>query len=167
MSDSAESKRLWRRALIVAGVGLLVLVPLVWLALRMSNDAHQRRVMASNEATALSALASIQAAEQIYLETNGQYATFSQLVEAGVFQAPLTGDSLVSGGYAYTLKVRPKTDTATPFYSVNADPQRGGGARDATGRRHFYIDSEVTGIRYNEERPATASDKPRPSMQDY
>ena len=166
MSDSSESKRLWRTGGIVAGVGLLVLVPLVWLAVRMSNDAYQRKVMAANESTALTALASIQAAEQLYLETNGQYATFPQLVEAGVFQAPLTGDALVSGGYIFTLKVRPKTDAASSFYSVNADPQRSGG-RDATGRRHFYIDSEVTGIRYNEERPATAADKPRPSMQEY
>jgi len=166
MSDRSESKRLWRTALIVAVVGVIVFVPLVWLYFRMKSDRDQQRIMAANESTALSSLASIQAAEQLYLETNGQYATFPQLVEAGVFQAPLAGDSLVSGGYAYTLKVRPKTDAASSFYSVNADPQRSGG-RDATGRRHFYIDSEVTGIRYNEARPAMASDKPRPSMQEY
>jgi Tfp pilus assembly protein PilE len=166
MSDSSESKRLLRTALIVAVVGAIVFVSLAWLYFRMKNDAHQRKVMAANESTALSALASIQAAEQLYLETNGQYATFPQLVEAGVFQAPLTGDALVSGGYIFALKVRPRTDAASSFYSVNADPQRSGG-RDATGRRHFYIDSEVTGIRFNEERPATASDKPRPSMQEY
>lgn len=166
MSNNSESKRLLRTALIAAGVGVIVLVPLVWLAVRMYDDAHQRKVMAANEATALTSLASIQAAEQLYLETNGQYATFPQLVEAGVFQAPLSGDSLVSSGYVYTIKVRPKTDATAAFYSVNADPQRSG-ARDATGTRHFYIDSEVTGIRFNEERPATASDKPRPSMQEY
>ena len=166
MSDSSESKRLWRTALIVAGVGVLVLVPLAWLALRMYDDMIQRRVMAANESAALANLDNIQAAEQLYFEANGQYGTFRQLIDSGIFQAEVSGDPPVASGYVFTVKVQPGTDTQPAAYSVNADPVRAGG-RDATGRRHFFISSEVTGIRYNETRPATKDDKPRPTMREY
>jgi len=166
VGDKSESKRLWRTALIVACVGVVVIVGLWILFVRMRDDAYRRRVIAANEATAISSLKNIQAAEQLYLESYGEYATFPQLVEAGVFQAPLSGDKLVSEGYAYTIKVTPKTDTAASTYSVNADPVRANGS-DATGRQHFFISSEVTGVRFNEERAATAADKPRPTVQEY
>jgi hypothetical protein len=166
MSDSSESKRLWRTALIVAGVGLLVLVPLSWLALRMYDDMVQRRVIAANESAALTSLEAIQAAEQLYYESKGQYATFQQLLDAGVFAATLDGDPPVAHGYAFTLKVQPKTGAQAATYSVNADPVRDTG-RDATGRRHFFISSDVTGVRFNESRPATKDDKPRPTMREY
>ena len=166
MSEQTESRRLWRTALVVAAAGVVVLVPLAWLAYRMYNDTLQQRVMSANEASALAALENIQAQEQFFLETKGEYATFRQLAEAGAIQAPLSGDALVSDGYRFTLKVTPKNGAQGPTYSVNADPVRGGG-RDATGRRHFFISSEVTGVRYNEERPATAADRPRQTVQEY
>jgi Tfp pilus assembly protein PilE len=166
MSEQSESRRLWRTALVVAAAGVVVLVPLAWLAYRMYNDTLQQRVMSANEASALATLENIQAQEQFFLETKGEYATFRQLAEAGVIQAPLSGDALVSDGYRFTLHVTPKNGAGGPTYSVNADPVRAGG-RDATGRRHFFISSEVTGVRYNEERPATAADKPRQTVQEY
>jgi hypothetical protein len=166
MADSTESKRLWRTALIVAGVGLLVLVPLGWLALRMWDDTVQRRVVAANESAALGTLEAIQAAEQLYYEANGGYGTFAQLAEAGILQSDLKGDAPVGHGYAFTLKLTPKTDAQPAAYAVNADPVRAG-TRDATGRRHFYIGSDVTGVRFNESRPATKDDKLRPTMKDY
>jgi hypothetical protein len=166
MTDSSESKRLWRTALVVAGVGLLVLVPLGWLALRMFDDTIQRRVVAANESSALTNLDNIQAAEQLYFETYGQYGTFQQLIDAGIFRAEVSGDPPVARGYVYTVKVQPRTDAQPAAYSVNADPVRAGG-RDATGRRHFFISSDVTGVRFNETRPATKDDKLRPRMQEY
>lgn len=157
---------MWRTALIVVGLGVVVLVPLVWLAVRMYNDTLQQRVIAANEASALAALENIQAAEQLYLESHGEYATFRQLIEAGVFQTNQNGDALVNDGYRFTLRLTPKSDAGGPTYSVNADPVRADG-RDATGRRHFFISSEVTGVRYNEERPATAADKPRQTANQF
>ena len=160
MSDDFESRRLWRTALVVVAVGVVVLVPLAWLAVRMYDDSIQRRVISADEASALAALENLQAQEQSFLETEGRYATFRQFAEAGIISVPLDDDALVSDGYRFTLKVTPKTDAQGPTYSVNADPVRAGG-RDATGRRHFFISSEITGVRYNEGRPATAADKPR------
>ncbi|MCA1635484.1 MAG: hypothetical protein LC802_17780 [Acidobacteria bacterium] len=166
MSVSAETKKLWRTIGIFAVVGILVLIPLMWLALRLRDDAYRRRVIAANEAETLSALEGIAAAQQLYLQNYSQYGTFKQLIEAGVFRAPLEGDSLVADGYSFKLKVTPKADGQTPSFSVNADPLASG-ERDATGSRHFYLDSNIVGIRVNEERPASAGDPPRQTVSDY
>jgi hypothetical protein len=165
MAESSESKRLWRTALIVAGVGLLVLVPLAWLAVRMYNDTIQRRVIALDEADALYTLELLSAAEHVHLQAYGEYGTIKQLTDSGILQTTFGGDPPAREGYAYAVRLTPKSEGRAPTYSINADPLRAAG-RDATGRRHFYIGSEVIGVRVNEERPATASDKPRQSTQE-
>jgi hypothetical protein len=166
MAEVSESKRLWRTALIVAGVGLLVLVPLGWLALRMWDDTIQRRVIAANESAALTNLENIQAAEQLYFEAHGEYGTFRQLIDSGIFQAEVSGDPPTASGYVFNVRVQPKTEAQPAAYSVNVDPVRAEG-RDATGRRHFFAGSEVIGVRFNESRPATKDDRPRPKMSEY
>ena len=166
MAEVSESKRLWRTALIVAGVGLLVLVPLGWLALRMWDDTIRRRVVAANESAALTNLEKIQVAEQYYFDANGQYGTYQQLIDSGILQSEASGDPPTASGYVFNVRVQPKTDAQPAAYSVNADPVRAEG-RDATGRRHFFASSEVIGVRFNESRPATKDDKPRPKMSEY
>ena len=166
MAEVSESKRLWHTALIVAGVGVIVLVPLGWLALRMWDDTIQRRVIAANESSALTNLEQIQAAEDLYFRANGEYGTLRQLIDSGIFASTVSGDPPVASGYVYTVRVQPRAGTQAPSYSVNADPVRAEG-RDATGRRHFFASSEVIGIRFNESRPATKDDKPRPKMSEY
>ncbi|HVF42039.1 MAG TPA: hypothetical protein VM936_03455 [Pyrinomonadaceae bacterium] len=163
MADSSDSKRLWRRALIVAGAGLLVLVPLWFLYARVSGDAIQRRVIAVNEADALYTLELIAAAEHVHLQSYGEYGTIKQLNDSGILQTEFGGDPPARAGYAYAVKLTPKTGAQPPAYSVNADPLNDKG-REATGRRHFYIGSEAVGVRVNEDRPATAADKPRLSV---
>ena len=166
MAEVSESKRLWRTAFVVAGVGVLVLVPLAWLAQRMWEDTVRRKVIAANESAAITNLDAIRAAQDLYFRANGQYGTFQQLIESGIFQAEVAGDPPTASGYVFTVRVQPKTDTQPPSYSVNADPVRSGG-RDATGRRHFFAGSDVVAVRYHDSRPATKDDKPRPTMQEY
>src|ERR1044072_7635776 len=124
MPQVSQTKRPRRTPPVVAGVGLLVLVPLGWLALRMWDDTIQRRVIAANEAAALTKLENIQAAEQLYFEANGQSAPFRQLIDSGIFQAQVSGDPPVASGYVFDVRVQPKTDAQPAAYSVNADPGR-------------------------------------------
>ncbi len=163
MADSSESKRLWRTAFIVAGIGVLVLIPLGWLAVRMYNDRIQHRVAAVNEADALYTLELLAAAEHVHLQAYGKYGTVKQLTDSGILQTEFGGDPPARSGYVYTVKLTPKGDAQAPTYSINADPIQATG-REATGHRHFYISSEVIGVRYNEDRPATATDKPRQTV---
>lgn len=166
MADSTETKKYGKVLAVVAVLGLLALVPLVWLAMRMSDEGRQRRVISANEAETISILEGIAAAEQLYLQTNSRYGTFGELVEAGVFRAPLTGDTLVAHGYNFTLRVAPRTEAGPPSFKVNADPLSREGAQ-ATGRRFFYLDSNLVGIRVNEDRPAGPSDPPRQTVTGY
>lgn len=164
MSQQPEKKGYGRVVLVLLAVGLLILVPLSWLGLKMSRDAARRRVIGANEAAAIYTLEQIAAAEQLHFQTyEGRYATFRQLLDAGLFKAPLDGERITSSGYSFTLRVVPAADAQGSFYSVNADPLEPG----ATGRRHFYIDSNVTGMRFSEGRPATAADPPRQSVEPY
>jgi hypothetical protein len=165
MSDTPKKKGYGRVFVILLVVGLLILIPLTWLALRMSRDAERRRVVNANEAAAIYTLEQIAAAEQLHFETyEGQYGSFRQLLDAGLFRAPLAGDAAItSAGYTFTIRVTPRTDARGSFYSVNADPRESG----TTGNRHFYIDSDVTGMRFSEGRPATATDPPRQSVESY
>ena len=166
MTANTETKKYGKVLAVVAVVGLLALVPLVWLAMRMSDEARQRRVVSANEAETISILEGIAAAEQLYLQDSSRYGTFKELVEAGVFRAPLTNDSLVAHGYTFNLRVTPRTDAQPPAFKVNADPLSREGAQ-ATGRRFFYLDSNLVGIRVNEDRPAGPSDPPRQTVTGY
>lgn len=161
MSYSQETKRLWRWIAVIAAVGVVAGAALWVIFIRTSEDARRRRVMATNEREARSVIDSVAAAQQLHLEARGEYGTFRQLVEAGVFQAPLSGDQLVARGYAFTLRVGPRAGDRPPVFALNADPVSDRGP-DATGRRHFFAGSDVTGIRFNDERPATAADPPLP-----
>ncbi|MCA1593426.1 MAG: hypothetical protein LC754_12415 [Acidobacteria bacterium] len=157
MSTNPESKRWGRTVAIILGVGVLILVPLVFLARHMLDAANTRALVASNEAAAIDTIDLIAAAEQIHLDAYGDYATLQQLLDAKILKLTFNGDPPTFKGYTYTVKVAPLTDTQGPAFSVSADPLRGEGG-DATGRRHFYRDTNVTGMRFNEDRPAAASD---------
>ncbi len=165
MSTQPEKKRGYGRVfLIILAGGVLVLVPLTYLAVKMSRDAARRRFVNANEAAAIYTLEQIAAAEQLHFETyEGRYGTFQQLLDAGLFKAPLDGERITAAGYTFTIKLAPAAAGQAASYSVNADPLEPG----VTGNRHFYIDSNITGMRYSEGRPATATDPPRLTSETY
>ncbi|HVF55322.1 MAG TPA: hypothetical protein VM934_04180 [Pyrinomonadaceae bacterium] len=157
MSTNPETKRWGRVVAVILGVGLLIFIPLVLVARHMIDAANLRARIASNEMAAIDTIDLIAAAEQIYLDAYGQYGSLQQLIDAGILNMSFTGDPPAFKGYGYTLRITPRTEMQSPAFSVNADPLRDRGD-DATGTRHFYRGSDVTGIRYSEERPAAAND---------
>ncbi len=162
MSYSQETKRLWRWVAVVAVLGVAAGVGLWFYLVSAREDVRRRRVIAGNEREAVLVLDGVAAAQQLHLQARGSYGTFPQLVEAGVFQAPaLEGERLVTYGYAFDLRVATPAEGRPPSFTVNADPVRDRGP-DQTGRRHFYAGSDVTGVRFHDERPATAADPPLP-----
>ena len=161
MTYSQETKRLWRWIAVIAVVGAAAAAALWVVFVRTSEEARRRRLIAGNERQARAVIDNVAAAQQLHLEARGDYGTFSQLVEAGVFQAPLSGEQLVASGYTFTLRITPPSAGRPASFALNADPVRDRGP-DQTGRRHFFAGSDVTGIRFNDERPATAADPPLP-----
>lgn len=162
MTVSQDTRRLWRRLAVVGAVGVLAAAGL-WVAfVRLREDARLRRVRAGNEREAVLVIDAVAAAQQLYFESRGEYGTFPQLVEANVFRGTLSGDALVTDGYSFRLQPTPRAEGRPPAYVVSADPVSG-----ATGRRHFYAGSDITGIRFHDERPATAADPPLPRADTY
>ena len=57
------------------------------------------------------------------------------------------------------MKIIPKSTTQQPGYTINADPQVATGV-GATGKNHYYVDSDTNTIHVNADQPATATDPP-------
>jgi Tfp pilus assembly protein PilE len=154
--DEKKKKRWLIIAIIVAclGVGGLAVLGVV---AGIAIPAWLSNVRRANETAAVSTLNTIAVEERTHLRAHDSYATFDQLIEDGALDKRFVGASPVVEGYAFTLSVTPKSGSASPAFSVNADPQQSEGFK-ATGRRHFYLDSTSTEIHYNEENPATGDD---------
>ncbi len=157
MSDGERSRKGF--FIILAAIGLAILAALVAFLLTTESSMKKRQRTATFEATAAEHLRNIAAAQQIYLEAFGQYATFDQLIDAGIFlNEKFRGAEPVVGGYVYRMRVAPRDGERAPSFAINADPQ---GAEAETGGMHFYLDSNVVGIRQNSSHPASAADRPR------
>jgi hypothetical protein len=88
-----------------------------------------------------------------------EYGSLSDLVKDNYLDQRFAGAVPVVEGYAFTLKLRPKSGGEAAAFSINADPKQ----EDATstgGARHLYMDSSSNVIRANAQQPATASDPP-------
>ncbi len=86
---------------------------------------------------------------------NRTFGTFDQLIKDVNFDTRFSGNAPVADGYIFTLKVTPKTPSGPSSYTLNADPQT-----DATGKNHFYIDSNGGTIHVNADQPAGPNDSP-------
>jgi hypothetical protein len=69
------------------------------------------------------------------------------------------GTAPVVDGYVYTMKVITKSTSAQPGYTINADPQVATGS-GATGRNHYFVESDSNTIHVNADQPASATDPP-------
>ncbi len=145
---------------VIAGVGLLIILPLVALLLSLGIPAYRETIVVHNETVAYSTVKTLATAQQAYKDALGRYATFDELIETQLIEKGFAGERPVLDGYAYTMRVTPPTESAEAFYSINADPEQSGGLFP-TGRAHFYFDSDISGIRSNGERPAGPRDRPR------
>ncbi len=159
--EGLEGQRPWWFSIaVVAATGAVLLIVMGAILAGIAIPTYKNKVIIANETTTLSNLNAIAAQQYIYLASTRSYGTFQQLTDAGLLDAKFSGDTPVVGGYVLTMKVVAASESASPFFSINADPAQPEGFTP-TGKRHFYLDSETAGIRYNEDRPATASDRPR------
>ena len=90
---------------------------------------------------------------QYYTRHSRAYGTFEDLVKDQLLNSKFEGNPPTPDGYVYTLKVVTKTAGAPASYTLNADPQT-----DASGTKHFYIDSSDSSIHVNQTQPAGPGD---------
>jgi hypothetical protein len=114
----------------------------------------------ANEAAAIRTLQTIFRGQTQYMLSHAEeYGTFDQLVQDNYLDQRFAGSTPVVKGYAFTIKLTPKSDSGSAMYSVNADPKSQDGTSTG-GARHLYMDSSSNVVRANAQRPASANDPP-------
>lgn len=114
----------------------------------------------ADETAAIRTLQTVFRAQTQYMLSHAEeYGTFDQLVKDNYLDQRFAGTSPVVEGYAFTLRLTPKSDSGSAAYTINADPKQAEGTSTG-GARHLYLDSSSNVVRANAQRPATANDPP-------
>jgi hypothetical protein len=115
---------------------------------------YRAAMRAGNEAATLQNLKTIAAVESQYFIThNRTFGTLAQLTSEQLLSSKFTVDPIVADGYVITLSLARKPDGSSSWYKITADPYD-----EATGRKHFYLDSDENRIRVNPEGQAGPTD---------
>jgi hypothetical protein len=114
---------------------------------------YRAAMRAGFEAATVQNLKTIAAVEAQYFVThNRTFGTLDQLIKEQELSRKFSGDPAVADGYIFTLSITPQPDGSSG-YKINADPQS-----EASGAKHFYLDSSDNRIRVNPDRQAGPSD---------
>jgi prepilin-type N-terminal cleavage/methylation domain-containing protein len=141
-------------------IELMIVIAIIGILIGVGVPAWRIIIRRGNETSAIQVLESIRKSQADYsLGHRGEYGTFDQLIKDGNLDERFAGEKPVVNGYVFTIKVIPKSANQPSSFTVNADPQVAEGI-GATGKRHFYIDPNVSTIRENADQPATAADPP-------
>lgn len=156
-------KRIQRRRSSESGfslIELMIVIAIIGILIGVGVPAWKIIIRKGNETSAIQTLEMIRKEQAGYMMSHrGEYGTFEQLLKDNSLDERFAGDKPVINGYTFTLKVIPKSTNQPATFSVNADPQVTEGIA-ATGKRHFYVDPNVSTIRENAEQPASATDPP-------
>jgi type II secretory pathway pseudopilin PulG len=137
-------------AIVIAVLGILIVVGVTgWKA----------AVRSANEAAAVKTLTTIAEQQKLYynFHQRSSFGTFDEMLKAGLLDSRFEGTAPVVDGFVYTMAVTPKSPTQEAAFAVSADPTLSEGF-GATGKNHFYLDSNNDAVHVNSTQPATASD---------
>lgn len=140
-------------------IELMIVIAIIGILIAVGVTGWKAAVRSANEAAAVQNLRTLTQQQMLYYNSHQRtaYGTFDELVKEGVVDNKFSGSAPVVDGYIFTLKVVPKTTSTPPGYQINADPQVKEGP-GATGRNHFYVDSDKNTIHVNNTQPASTND---------
>jgi prepilin-type N-terminal cleavage/methylation domain-containing protein len=142
-------------------IELMIVIAIIGILIGVGIAGYKSAIKAANEAAAVKTLRSIAEQQMLYYNAHQRsaFGTFEELRKENLLDSRFDGTTPVVDGYVYTLKVIPKSTTQQPGYTINADPQVATGV-GATGKNHYYVDSDSNIIHVNDSQPATATDPP-------
>ena len=141
-------------------VELMIVIAIIGLLIGVGVIGWRVAIRRGNEAATITSLSKIREAQINYaIGHKGEFGTFDQLIDDGTLDERFKGDAPLLNGYVFQMKVIPKSPAQPSSFTVNADPQSKEGIA-ATGKRHFYIDPDVSTVRENADQPAIATDSP-------
>jgi prepilin-type N-terminal cleavage/methylation domain-containing protein len=143
-------------------IELMIVIAIIGILIAVGVTGWKAAVRQANEAAAVKTLRTISEQQMLYYNGHNRssFGTFDEMLKAGVSDNNrLSGTTPVVEGFVFTMKVIPKSTSQPASYTVNADPQQSEGVA-ATGKNHFYLDSNSSTIHVNADQPASPSDPP-------
>ena len=142
-------------------IELMIVIAIIGILIGVGIAGYRAAIRAANEAAAVKTLRSIAEQQMLYFNSHQRsaFGTFEEMRKENLLDSRFDGTTPVVDGYVYTMKIIPKSTSAQPGYTINADPQVAGGT-GATGRNHYYVESDSNTIHVNAEQPASATDPP-------
>ena len=142
-------------------IELMIVIAIIGILIAVGITGWRAAVRSANEAAAIKTLRSIAEQQMLYYNSHQRsaFGTFDEMLKENLLDTRFSGSTPVVDGYVYTMKIIPKSTAQQPGYTINADPQVTEGV-GATGKNHFYIDSDTNTIHVNAAQPATIADPP-------
>jgi len=142
-------------------IELMIVIAIIGILIAVGVTGFKAAMRAANEAAAVKTLRVIAEQQMLYYNSHQRstFGTFDEMLKENFLDTRFAGTTPVLDGYVFTMKVIPKSTAQQPGYAINTDPQVSEGV-SATGRNHFYVDSDTNTIHVNATQPATAADPP-------
>jgi prepilin-type N-terminal cleavage/methylation domain-containing protein len=142
-------------------IELMIVIAIIGILIGVGIAGYRAAIRAANEAAAVKTLRSIAEQQMLYFNSHQRsaFGTFEEMRKENLLDSRFDGTTPVVDGYVYTMKIIPKSTSAQPGYTINADPQVASGT-GATGRNHYYVESDSNTIHVSAEQPASATDPP-------
>ncbi len=142
-------------------IELMIVIAIIGILIAVGVTGWRAAVRAANEAAAIKTLRTVAEQQMLYYNAHqrSSFGSFEEMLKENLLDTRFAGTTPVVDGYVYTMRVIPKSTTAQAGFAVNADPQVSEGV-GATGKNHFYMDSETNTIHVNETQPAAIGDPP-------
>jgi prepilin-type N-terminal cleavage/methylation domain-containing protein len=142
-------------------IELMIVIAIIGILIAVGITGYKAAMKAANEAAAVKTLRSIAEQQMLYFNSHQRtsFGTFEDMRKENLLDSRYNGSTPVVDGYVYTMKVIPKSTAQQAGYTINADPQVAEGV-GATGKNHYFVDSDSNTIHVNDSQPATATDPP-------
>ena len=142
-------------------IELMIVIAIIGILIAVGVTGWKAAVKAANEAAAIKTLRTIAEQQMLYYNSHqrASFGTFDEMLKENMLDTRFAGTTPVVEGYVFQMRVIPKSTTTQPGYVVNADPQVTEGV-SATGKNHFYFDSDSNTIHVNSTQPAAVTDPP-------
>jgi prepilin-type N-terminal cleavage/methylation domain-containing protein len=142
-------------------IELMIVIAIIGILIAVGVTGWKAAVKSANEAAAIKTLRTIAEQQMLYYNSHqrSSFGTFDEMLKEQLLDARFAGTTPVVEGYVFNMRIVPKSTTNQAGFAVNADPQVTEGV-GATGKNHFYLDSDSNVIHVNSAQPATAADPP-------
>ena len=142
-------------------IELMIVIAIIGILIAVGVTGWKAAVKSANEAAAIQTLKKVAEQQMLYynFHQRSSFGTFDEMLKENLLDTRFAGTTPVVEGYIFQMRVIPKSTTTQPGYAVNADPQVTEGV-SATGKNHFYLDSDSNTIHVNTTQPATPTDPP-------